>query len=961
MLDKKIFLVLSSLIVIVGIAITMNSGEQHKSQLTQQLPVAAITDSRQTSFSAKNLTANTGDVSSQEKNKIITQIKNLHVPFTANQGLTDEKVKFYASTFGGTVFVTGDGEMVYSLKGITLKESLVGSRINNITGEGEAATKVSDFRGSDPSKWQSNIPTYDFVTLGEIYDGIELKLKAYGNNMEKLFFIKPEAAPQDIQVKLEGAKRLEVNEDGELVAETELGDVKFTKPIAYQEIDGKRVNVSVEYAICNLPFATYALPNDLSLVTRHPSPIYGFKVGAYDRSKELIIDPLLASTLLGGSKYDIAYSIAIDSNGDIYIAGETLSPNFPVSSGAYDVSIGSRNAFSAKLSGDMKTLLAVTFLGVSSSACNIAIDPDGNVYVSGSTDSTDFPATADAYATKYSGEGDAFIAKLSNDLTTLMASTVLGRSGSDMIWGMVIGPAGSVYVTGYTASLDFPTTAGAYATKYSGEGDAFIARMDSGLTTLFASTFMGGSKLDGVNDIALDSNGNVFVAGHTESPDFSVTNGVFDAFFDGSFTSDTFSDGFVSKFNGDLTVLLASTFLGGSYYDSAVAIAIDSSGNIYVSGKTSSTDFPTTQNAYKPQNGYDMLVEGPVYFFISKLNNELTTLLASTYLGGYENVESPGHLRAMILDLNGNVYVAGETTAQDFPITSGAYHTFCGTDGKCNEEGMSFTSPSDVFISKLDGDLTTLIASTYWGGNGSEAVRALSVDLNGNVYVTGETSSKNFPTTKGDYDAKFNGNTDIFIAKFDSDLSSDETSYALSISKSGLGSGIVTSSPSGLHCGDKCSGSFVFDKKVTLTAKPSIGSGFQEWGGACTGTIRVCNLKMSSDKNVTASFIKYDPELSVAQAAMDFGKVRVGRPSNKKGVRINNKGKGILTITGKTIDGIEFAIGNKINQTIPPKGGATIAVIFTPTSTGQKTATLTITSDDPETPTQTVTLKGTGK
>ena len=398
-----------------------------------------------------------------DKTEFAQKTMKLYMPFIANKGQMDERVKFYANTFGGTVFVTKDGEIVYALpnnsseqeagrggvtppvqesevriqeclvelrspngisplkrgthplipsregngvcnatpipnnknethprpllverrNGVALKEEFVGARINSIHGEDASVTKVSYFKGKDSSKWKTNIPTYDAVNLGEIYDGIELKLRAYGNNVEKLFCVKPGASPDSIKIYLLGIEGLRVNKEGQLEADTELGPVKFTKPVAYQEIDGKRVEVDVEYSIQNPEVGRQRqeLPNKKSVNynrTRtnnpcskhtgtgfvHATPMrnpksaiqnlsstsigdrkfeYGFTVASYDRTNPLIIDPLLASTYLGGSGRDYGYSsLALDTSGNVYVTGETESTDFPTTSGAYDTSQNGR-------------------------------------------------------------------------------------------------------------------------------------------------------------------------------------------------------------------------------------------------------------------------------------------------------------------------------------------------------------------------------------------------------------------------------------------------------------------------------------------------------------------------------------------------------------------------------------------------------------------------------------------
>jgi len=448
-----------------------------------------------------------------ENAEVIQNTTKLQIPFISNEGQTDERVKFYANTFGETVFVTKDGEIVYALPnnsselgvrslesgsrrqrpearrlmpeigiqecrgewhsprgvsplkrgvegvsecrgekekretcgrtsvplvnkrhceeqsgktisnskiqnmsstvienpkskitGIAFKETLVGAKIGDITGELPSVTNVNYFKGKDPSKWKTNISTYETVSLGEVYDGIELKLKAYGNNVEKLFCVKPGANPAQIKIRLSGInpqkfplnkggwRGLSVNEHGELELETALGSVKFTKPVAYQEIEGKRLISGGEngkFLTSNLrpPIRNQQseVPN-LSPATRHSFHSgYGFTVASYDKTKELIIDPLLASKYLGGSYNDYGYSLAVDTDGNVYVTGNTHSKDFPTTSGAYDTSfIGGNDGdtFVSKLNGSLTNLLTSTFLG-RNYGYSLAIDTSGNVYVMG--------------------------------------------------------------------------------------------------------------------------------------------------------------------------------------------------------------------------------------------------------------------------------------------------------------------------------------------------------------------------------------------------------------------------------------------------------------------------------------------------------------------------------------------------------------------------------------------------
>jgi len=562
--------------------------------------------------------------------EVIQKTAKIQIPFVANEGQTDERVKFYANTFGGTVFVTKNGEIVYSLpnnekantrsqgsenrceksglnpkpvvinaepsaiknlkSGVTIKETLVGGRVREITGNGKAVTKVSYFKGNNPSQWENNISTYDVVSLGEVYNGIELRLKAYGNNVEKLFCVSPDANPNQIRVNLSGAKGLRVNDEGKLEAETELGAVKFTKPVAYQEIDGKRVKVSVEYSIQN-PEASrqkqeargkrltssgekgmgrkcaYLTSNLQPAIHNLNSKIvnrkleYGFKVASYDKTKDLIIDPLLASTYLGGTRADSCFSIALDTSGNVYVMGSTYSSDFPTTTGVYDTSYNG------------------TYNNVSE-----MYDPD------------------------------VFVAKLNEDLTSLLASTYLGGSKTDSGNSIVADLRGNIYVVGYTFSSDFPTTLNSFDTSYNDSyySDTFILKLNDDLSNLLASTYLGGSSYDKGYSIAIDFSGNVFITGETSSLNFPTTIGVYDTSYNGK----SYTDIFISKLNGDLSSLLASTYFGGTGNDQGNSLAIDSNGNIYIAGWTASRNFPTTEGAFDTSSGvyrgdilYQSLVE----------------------------------------------------------------------------------------------------------------------------------------------------------------------------------------------------------------------------------------------------------------------------------------------------------------------------------------------------------------
>lgn len=729
------------------------------------------------------------------ESEVTCKIQKLQVPFIANKGQMSEDVKYYAHIFGGIVSVTRDGEIIYSLpmmnseykardkgvegcgiewqksgnnnlrfqntkselKHITLKETILGGKVKGVKGKDKAITKVSYFKGKDASKWKTKIPTYNVVTLGEVYDGVELRLRAYGNTVEKLFYVEPDASPDIIKLRLDGAKDLKVNSNtGELEVKTECGDVKFTKPVAYQEINGKRVKVDVDYSIaeCGARSAEYKI--NLKSKIQNPQLEYGFKVASYDRTKELIIDPLLASTFI---PEDYASEIAINQNGNIYISGgDPYNRMFYVS----------------LLNSDLTRLLVSTYFesdADASSYCNaIALDSNGNLYMAGSTGAIDFPTTEGAYDTTFNktdeNRYDAFISKLSPDLTELLASTYLGGDrDEDGVRGIAIDSTGNVYVNGKTESTDFPITSGAYDNNFEiseGFTEVFISKLDNNLTDLLASTYLGGKEDENGLIIAIDFGGNVYVAGQTTSKNFPTTKGAYDSSF-----NDTHGlwDTYISKLNGNLTSLLASTYLGGTKNESIRFINTDSNGDVYVVGVTDSPDFPVTPGAYDTSlnctnsKGLGLTAND---VFVSKLNSNLTDVLASTFLGGTH----PNSAYSAAIDPDGNVYVCGMTSSSNFPTTKGAYDvSYNGTD----HSGFG-----DAFVSKLNGSLTNLLASTFLGGTGQDWGDGIALNLAGDVYVCGHTSSADFPLTEGAY---YTTPAEIgnqgFVSKFDCNLSAD--------------------------------------------------------------------------------------------------------------------------------------------------------------------------------------------
>src|SRR3989338_438999 len=403
-----------------------------------------------------------------------TKLNTLQIPFIQNNGQAYSQVKFYANMFSGTVFVTDD-DLTYVIQkndtALVVKEQFLSTYDVSPIGLEKSTASVSYFKG-EQENWQSEIPTFNVLSLGQIWNSIDVNLKVHGNNVEKIYMVNPGANVSDIKMKIDGANNLSISKSGELVISTDMGDVSMTAPVAFQVIDGKRNDIPVSYVI--------------------DGTSYEFVVGEYDHSKLLTIDPLLASTYIGGSHADQANAIAIDSTGRVYVAGFTVgstTPDYPTTTGAYDTTYnsGTRDVIISRFDSDLNTLEKSTYIGSSSEdrANAIAIDSTGRVYVTGFTydDDTDYPVTTGVYDRTHNGSTDVFVSRFDADLSTLQKSTLIGGSSSDSATGIAISNSG-IYITGYSfdSALDFPTTLNSYDPTHNGGDDVFVSRFNADLS-----------------------------------------------------------------------------------------------------------------------------------------------------------------------------------------------------------------------------------------------------------------------------------------------------------------------------------------------------------------------------------------------------------------------------------------------------------------------------------------------
>lgn len=711
--------------------------------------------------------------------RIAQRVAALSVAFVPNAGQWDEQAAFAAHTFGGTLFVTKDGRLVYRLPGIrstfddegkvpvalphalarlqaqeragpawVLIETLVdhaGEAVRvSPAGRSPQAGTVGYAIGRDESKHKDGLRSYERVGLGFVYPGIDVQYRATGNNVEKIFTLAPHADPLAIRLRLDGAQGLEIGGKGELIVHTGNGPVTYTAPIAYQQArDGARHEVPVRYA--------------LDESTRS----YGFTLGAYDSSRPLVIDPLLQSTYLGSTGVEAVAAMAIHPvTGEVYVAGATGSTTFPKVAGAEQSTLATANdAYVTRLDAALTTRLQSTYLGGNGTdaASAIAIHPiSGEVYVAGFTTSTDFPNVDGAEQTTYgNGAFDAFVTRLNPELTLRLQSTYLGGSGDDRANALAIHPAsGDVYVTGLTTSTNFPKVAGAEQSTYGGgTADAYVTRLNAALTVRLQSTYLGGGDTDYALDLAIHpATGEVYVAGYTKSNDFPKTAGSLQPSLSGT------SDAFVTRLNPLLTTRLRSTYFGGTDGESANALAIDPrSGDVYIGGYTLSTDLPKVAGAEQTA----LAGASPNYDgFVARLNAALTFAAQSTYLGG----SGDEYVNAMTIHpATGDVYVTGTTDSTNFPKRAGA------------EQSTYGGGTHDAFVTRLNASLTTRLVSTYLGGTNDENGNAVAIHLaTGEVYVGGYTTSTDFPKVAGAEQTNGGGQSDGFVSRYSLDLTSTD-------------------------------------------------------------------------------------------------------------------------------------------------------------------------------------------
>lgn len=825
------------------------------------------------------------------------------------------------------------------------------------------AAKANYIIGNDPKKWHRGVPEYSRVKFDGVYPGIDLVYYGSQGQLESDYIVSPGADPTKIALRVEGAERVRLNADGDAILSTAAGDVSLHQPRAYQESATGRIEVAANYtelASDTLGIRVGAYDAKLPLVI---DPVVGYSTllsgtdggasgtaltvdsagnayivgitsasdfpttaSAFQKTKSSTtgnafvtkLNPtgtaLVFSTYLGGSgvsgKLDTATGAAVDASGDVFITGLTPSTDFPIKTqNAYQVVNNGTpgNCFLTKLDPTGSTLLYSSYLGGSGNdGCSaIALDSNGNAYVTGTATSTNFPTTpGKAIQTAGQASGLAFVSRFDTTLSgtnSLVYSTLLGGTSANQGTAIAVDASFNAYITGQTNSTDFPVKPGAFQSALKGTaGNAFVSRIDTTTANnLVYSTYLGGTAT-GSGDlgkaIAIGPSSNVFVAGITTSSDFPVTAGVLQ-----STPKNANETAFVARLDttkSNAQSLVYSTYLGGSSQDAADAIAVDAGGNAYIGGNTLSSDFPTIPGA--PQ--FTRTTGTSSIGYVSVLNSTGTALSFSTYFGG-----SGGNaLVAIGLDTATppNIYVAGGTASSDFPVTTGAFQTTFTTDA--------------AFVAKLSPAAATgVILSPSAVNFGKQAVgiasQAQIVTL---ANLTGSSITITKVSLSGANSADFViGNTNC--------------------------SGTIAA-------GATCA--------IAVTFTPSVLA-------AESATLSVTDSDASSPQTVPLTGIGIAPApVFLSPATVNFGSQALNTTSAAQTVTLKNNSAVLISGIAVSITGggaSSFAQTSACATSLAAGASCTISVTFTPTTTGSVTATLSVTDSDASSP-QTATLTGTG-
>jgi hypothetical protein len=901
-----------------------------------------------------------------------TPYGQLPLTFEANRGQAVGQVKFLSRGKGYTAFLTAEG-MVLTLHPsrsdatsksgnsaansqqparATLQFHLLGASRNAVVvGEDQKPGKVNYFIGNDRTKWHTNVPIYTRVRYKNVYPGIDLIYYGHQQQLEYDFAVAPGADPSRIQFQIRGADQVRVDAAGNLVLTTNGKELHFQSPIIYQESGSARVPVEGGYVMKD-------------------STHIAFQVAHYDSGKPLVIDPVLVySTYLGGGGDDQPTGIAVDGNGSVYVTGYTDSTDFPLAT-LGSLPAGADHVFIAKFDATGSNLIYADYIGGNSQDYGYALvlDSANEVYVTGGTASSDFPVV-NAYQSTYPGAFNAFLTKVSSDGASLLYSTYLGGNGSDVPTSVRIDNLSNVLVAGSTSSTNFPVANAYQSTASPNQGGlygnyGFLTKFTPDGSALVYSTYLGGSSnvpdncsgtpcwtepVSGVNGMVLDSAGNAYLAGTTNTYDFPVTSG---AYLTTDSTPQNSSVGFVSKISSSGNLQYSTYFYESSGFTNINAIAVDATGSAYVTGLTySNGTFPITSTSICDPGVYGVACS---YAFVTKFDATASTLAYSTFLGP-NNYAVPA---AIVLDQSNDAYVLTSTSSSSFSTVNGL---------------EPYAGGNDALLVEIDPGAGSQLFATYLGGSADENATALAIDAENNLYVTGTTDSTDFPTTQQAFQTQSGGNSDGFVMKIGmstaplasltpstlqfASLPVGSTSAAQQVVLRNMGNSalaIASISAAGDFAEtDNCGTSVPATGSCTLsvTFTPTAA-------GQRTGSVAINDDAAGSPHIVSLSGTGLGAIAGLSPAALVFSSVPVHASSPAQTVTLSNQGNSSLSIATVQTTG-DFAQTNNCPAVLPSNSGCTINVVFTPTSSGTRSGTLTV-SNSAQGSAQTVSLTGSG-
>jgi hypothetical protein len=872
------------------------------------------------------------------------------------------------------------------------------------------------FIGKDPANWHTSVPHFARVQMAGVYPGVDLIFYGNPEQLEYDFRVAPGADPQVIALQPSDLVSSAIDGDGNLVLSTAAGDVRLKHPEAYQEIDGARRSIPSKFHITAANMIT-------------------FELGTYDHAHPLIIDPVLTyGVSFGGDDGSQAIGIDIDAAGNAYVAGNTCSTDFPTGTGPFQIFQGNpelsacQEAFVLKLDPTGSTLLYSDFIGGTgvSTAAHIAVDSSGDAFVTGATSSTDFPLVSNigpastlscALVSKGFNCPDAFVFKLNPTGSSLIFSTLMGGSQSSGGFYIRVNPVtGDLMILGNTDSADFLPTPNTLQTTFDGGTcvngnpcfNAFLVALDPATGAYRYGTFYGGAWYSCATGLAFDAAGDIYLTGSAEPP-LSSSVGAATHTYQGSGPSNSSSHIFVARLHPNNKTLspVYLTVIEGEADDGASGIAIDATGNAYITGSTASADLPTTPGAFQTNDLYPPNVPTSCGWasaiaaifpqpcgtgFVAKLTpaGALTFL---TYLGGNDQTWS----EAIALDSTGNIWITGVTSASDFPFTKDAY--------KPSANNFVDLSP---FLAELSNDGSTLAFASPIASIIGQSYD-LKIDANNNVYVTGFASAA--PSTPGTYPGSVSLSSQyanpLFVQKWSPGpepvmtvsatsltfpptiIGSTSASQTVTIANTGAGTlelGIQTISPNPAvpgtpflvmnGCGATLAPNAVCTLTVSLqpfTSPPNctVENGCDPQSQIATiviqnnspsGTQQVTLTGTSGNgavASVTPRAVTFPAQAAGTSSAMDSGIAGATQY-----VQLSNVGDLNLVLTSATLGGpnaADFQLTNQCPASLPPgfESSCQLSIVFSPaaSATGNRTATLTLVDNAADSP-QTVSITG---